>query len=53
MSDDPISRKALVEEIDGKPLFKLVETDGGLWKYEAVYCGKEEAEIKTESVRKS
>lgn len=36
MSDDPISRKALVEEIDGKPLFKLVEADGGLWKYEAV-----------------
>lgn len=24
------------EERDGKPLFKLVEADGGLWKYEAV-----------------
>ena len=29
------------ESGDGKPLFKLVEADGGLWKYEAVKSIKE------------
>ena len=24
------------EDRDGRPLFKLVEADGGLWKYDAV-----------------
>lgn len=29
------------EDTDGKPLFKLVEADGGLWKYDAVRAIKD------------
>ena len=29
------------EDSDGKPLFKLVEADGGLWKYDAVRAIKD------------